>query len=426
MTTSSPPDAGPPSLGDFPATRADGLRRLAAFVPRAGRAYAEGRNADLYDRDVGPAARTNVSMLSRYLRYRLVSEREVVAAVIGRHGAGAAEKFIQEVLWRTYWKGWLELRPDVWTRFITERDATRADAKGGLTRAVGQAEAGATGIEGFDDWARELVATGYMHNHARMWFASIWIFTLRLPWVLGADFFLRHLVDADLASNTLSWRWVAGLQTRGKTYLATADNIARYTDGRYRPTGLATRAQALDEPPLPKPRALPDAGTARVAAPALLLVSGEDLSPETLFDAGAGVSAVVVARGAGAAWPFGDKARAFLTDAADDAAARARGHFACPASVVDALDAEAIIAAARAAGVRDVVTATAPVGPVADALAALDAALPAAGLALTRRRRAWDERFWPHATKGYFAFKERIADALAEEGLDGFGDVSRA
>ena len=80
------------------------------------------------------------------------------------------------------------------------------------------------------------------------------IFTLRLPWQLGADFFLRHLVDADPASNTLSWRWTAGLQTRGKTYLATAGNIARYTDGRFQPKGLARCAEALSEPPLPKPR----------------------------------------------------------------------------------------------------------------------------------------------------------------------------
>jgi deoxyribodipyrimidine photo-lyase len=80
----------------------------------------------------------------------------------------------------------------------------------------------------FDDWAQELVATGYLHNHARMWFASIWIFTLRLPWELGADFFLRHLIDGDPASNTLSWRWVGGLHTPGKTYLATADNIAEH------------------------------------------------------------------------------------------------------------------------------------------------------------------------------------------------------
>ena len=50
-----------------------------------------------------------------------------------------------------------------------------------------------------------------MHNHVRMWFASIWIFTLNLPWQLGADFFMQHLLDGDPASNTLSWRWVAGI-----------------------------------------------------------------------------------------------------------------------------------------------------------------------------------------------------------------------
>ncbi len=396
---------------DYPATRAEALRRLADFVPRAARAYADDRNTD-----GGPQARANVSMLSRALRYRLVSEREVVAAALEAHGPAAADKFIQEVLWRTYWKGWLELRPAAWERFVTERDATLAGAKGGLTKAVAQAEEGRTGIAGFDDWARELVSTGYMHNHARMWFASIWIFTLRLPWVLGADFFLRHLVDADQASNTLSWRWVAGMQTRGKTYLATAENIARYTDGRYEPTGLATRAQALDEPPLPKPRALPEVvSSGSPDAPVLLLVHGDDLSPETLFAAGPAVRAVAVARGAGAAWPFGDHARAFLDDAATDAAARAGAHFGCPVTIIGDLD--AVGAAAGAAGVSAVVTAYAPVGPVADALAGLEAALPAAGLTLTRRRRTWDERFWPHATKGYFAFKERIAEGLAEEGL---------
>ena len=60
------------------------------------------------------------------------------------------------------------------------------------------------GIEGFDHWAKELAETGYLHNHARMSFASIWLFTLKLPWSLGADFFLRHLLDGDPASNTLS------------------------------------------------------------------------------------------------------------------------------------------------------------------------------------------------------------------------------
>ena len=95
-------------------------------------------------------------------------------------------------------------------------------ANAGLRLAFGRAVDGRTGIDGFDDWARELTATHWLHNHARMWFASIWIFTLRLPWALGADFFMRHLIDGDPASNTLSWRWVAGLHTRSKPYAARA------------------------------------------------------------------------------------------------------------------------------------------------------------------------------------------------------------
>ncbi len=79
-----------------------------------------------------------------------------------------------------------------------------------------QATTGRTGLACFDAWARELLDVGYLHNPARMWFASLWIFTLELPWALGADFFLRHLLDGDPASNTLSWRWVGGLQTPGK------------------------------------------------------------------------------------------------------------------------------------------------------------------------------------------------------------------
>ena len=219
----------PPSQTHFTPTRAEALARLEAFLPRAGWRYASHRNAD-----PGPERRGDTSVLSPYVRRRMVSEREVVAAVLGAEGPKRAEKFIQEVCWRTYWKGWLEARPEVWTRFLQERDIARDNLGSGAAKALAQAEAGATGIEGFDDWARELVETGWMHNHTRMWFSSIWIFTLGLPWQLGADFFLRHLVDADAASNTLSWRWTAGLQTKGKTYLATAGNIARYTDGSLR------------------------------------------------------------------------------------------------------------------------------------------------------------------------------------------------
>ncbi len=140
------------------------------------------------------------------------------------------------------------------------------ESAGGLARAYRRAVEGKTGIECFDAWVEELLETGYLHNHTRMWFASIWIFTLRLPWELGADFTYRHFIDGDPASNTLSWRWVGGLHTRGKTYLARPDNIADHTGGRFRPKNLATAAVALEEPPMGPIQPLrPAAETARRA-----------------------------------------------------------------------------------------------------------------------------------------------------------------
>ncbi|WBO58085.1 hypothetical protein GT370_12535 [Acidocella sp. MX-AZ03] len=234
-----------------PPIREAGLARLAAFTPRAGRAYAAGRNTD-----PGPGAPSAVSGLSPYLRHRLVSEVEVISAVIARHGAGGAEKFIQEVFWRIYWKGWLELRPALWTSYRQRLAALREDAAL-MPRAV-QAMRGETGIGCFDAWARELAQTGTLHNHTRMWFASIWCFTLKLPWLLGADFFFQHLLDADAASNLLSWRWVAGCQTPNKPYIARAANIAHYSNGRFAPYGVLNEApEPVAEPNPPPMQTLP-------------------------------------------------------------------------------------------------------------------------------------------------------------------------
>ena len=104
-----------------------------------------------------------------------------------------------------------------------------------------------TQFDVFNDWVKNSKRNGYLHNHARMWFASIWIHTLELPWFLGADFFLKHLLDGDEAVNTLSWRWVAGLHTKGKSYLARPSNIKKYTGERYNPQGLATKTLSLKD-----------------------------------------------------------------------------------------------------------------------------------------------------------------------------------
>jgi deoxyribodipyrimidine photo-lyase len=401
------PDLTPLSQ-EFAITRVDALARLHQFVPHAGNAYGVGRNSDL-----GPGKSSAVSRLSPYLRHRLITEQEVATAVLARHRFLAAEKYVQEVLWRTYWKGWLEMRPQVWSRFVTERDTARASFPN--ARAITAAENGMTGIEGFDDWARELVETGYLHNHARMWFASIWIFTLRLPWALGADFFLRHLIDADAASNTLSWRWVAGLQTAGKTYLATADNIARFTGGRFAPKGLAKEAIALTEAPMEPPAALPETGVIDPEKPSLLLVTHEDMSPESVIKPDINVSQAIIATDESLLW--GDASKHFVKAAASDAVSRIEAHFKCAARPAATLDASTLIVAAQAAGAAQIVTPYAPVGPVADALTQIAPMIADEGISLIEIRRDWDTHFWPHAKKGFFPFKEHIPKMLSQFGI---------
>jgi len=383
----------------FPPTRADALDQLTRFAPAAGRAYAEGRNFD-----PGPEQDGTVSRLSPYLRRRMISEAEVIAAARRASGDDGADKFIQEVLWRTYWKGWLEMRPSVWSGFLETCKRQRDDLSD--HGALADAEAGRTGVEGFDDWARELARTGYLHNHTRMWFASIWIFTLRLPWALGADFFLRHLLDADPASNTLSWRWVAGLHTPGKTYLATRENIARFTGGRFAPNGLAREAVALPDAPPPLPKPPPPAAQRPPPGSFVLLVTPEDLDPEPgLLDENQTL-AVVVADDPGLS--SGDRAFRFTQGAARDAVERLASRLEVPVGLLPDLSAESLAAAARSAGLKRIVTPYAPVGPTATALARLAPALAQEGLEIVQVRRAWDDRLWPHARAGFFAFQKAI------------------
>ena len=201
-------------------------KKLIDFVDNNLFEYSKLRNFDF-----GPDKRTNISCLSPYITHGILTELEVMKLSLKKHSFVKIEKFIQEVLWRVYWKGWLELRPNVWTDYIIELNKLKQEFKD--NKDYLNAIEGKTNIECFNTWVNELKNHNYLHNHARMWFASIWIFTLGLPWQLGAEFFMKYLFDGDSASNTLGWRWVAGVQTKGKNYLASEWNIKKFTNNRF-------------------------------------------------------------------------------------------------------------------------------------------------------------------------------------------------
>ena len=211
---------------NFIPSRASALEKLDYFIENGLKDYSKARNFDY-----GPDKRDNTSCLSPYISHGAINEIEVIKKSLNKFSFSKNEKFIQEVLWRTYWKGWLELRPNVWTDFLVELNSIKNKYKDNENYL--NAIEGNTNIECFNYWVKELKDTNYLHNHTRMWFASIWIFTLDLPWQLGAEFFLKHLLDGDPASNTLGWRWVAGIQTQGKHYLASEWNIKKFTNNRF-------------------------------------------------------------------------------------------------------------------------------------------------------------------------------------------------
>ena len=393
------------------ATRHEALTRLAAFVPSAGRAYAAKRNFDF-----GPGRHASVSTLSPYIRHRLITESDVVEAVLAAHSPAAAEKFVQEVCWRTYWKGWLEQRPQVWDAYLDELENARARLRtdDAFAAEIAAAERGASGIACMDAWASELIETGYLHNHARMWFASVWIFTLRLPWVLGADFFYRHLLDGDAASNTLSWRWVAGLHTRGKTYLARADNIATYTDGRFKPDAhdLAAFAQPLDDEPAPERTPLRHPDTVPSRASVILLVTEDDLSPESWPIGDAHVCGVASFTEHDFGPNLSTPVRAFKASALEDAVARASTHWNAP--VQHCRDGVDLATFAKRVSAEAAVTTIVPVGYLKSAIDEITITSSQHGLPVLQISRRWDSLFWPHAKAGFFQLKERIPATLAK------------
>ena len=398
-------------------TRAAGEAKLQAFAPRMGKRYTNGRNYDS-----GAGQHRDVSMLSPYLRRRLVLEQDAVATAIYEHGAEGAQKFIEEIIWRAYFKGWMERRPVVWDQYQKGlvRDLAALDRDRSLRRRVEVAESGQSGLDYFDSWAQELVETGYLHNHARMWFASIWIFTLELPWRLGADFFFTHLLDGDAASNTLGWRWVAGLHTRGKPYHAKAWNIAKFTNNRFdpRPEELAEAVEGLEneEPEgLPSVTPLRKLQAADPKLPTVLLITEEDCRTED-FDLHAlniVGCATLESSHLRSPRPVAELVKKFERGALKDTASRTGMK---TAELKAGVPSDLARWASRA-GAEQIATPYIPTGPLRDWMLDAKNDLDDAGINLVEWRREWDDAIWAYATAGFFKVKKQIPAILQDIGL---------
>ena len=225
---------------NFEASRTFAEKKLNSFIDNNLNEYSKLRNFDF-----GPNKRSNISCISPYVTHGVINEIEIIKKSLKKYSFVKNEKFIQEVLWRVYWKGWLELRPDVWTDFKYSLKKLKKEYEN--NNKYIEAINAKTNIDVFNSWVNELKNFNYLHNHTRMWFARIWIFSLKLPWQLGAEFFLQHLYDGDAASNTLGWRWVAGVQTKGKHYIATEWNIKKFTNNRFNNIKLNENAPPVNE-----------------------------------------------------------------------------------------------------------------------------------------------------------------------------------
>ncbi|MFM7085064.1 MAG: FAD-binding domain-containing protein [Hyphomicrobium sp.] len=397
----------------FDPSRAEGLRRIGSFLERAGKYYTENRNYDL-----GPQNRPNVSELSAYLRLRLITEKELTRKVLSQHSLSEAGKFIEEVCWRTYWKGWVEHRPKVWSTYLQELEDLKnnVESNADLYDRYRKAITGQTHIEAFDFWVHELISTGYLHNHARMWFASIWIFTLGLPWVLGAQFFFHHLLDGDPASNTLSWRWVAGLQTKGKSYIAKSENIFRFTKGRFHP-----KNQLLEHPhllPFLEEPIEENLGFKKVHScfqnleNIVLLVTEENLTPEHWCLSKSCVKGIAALPPNSNDPPISESVLCFREAAIQETLLRAQNFFCSPTTSLHEPIERDLLAFCQSLHVHEIVTAYVPIGPTRQRIDRLKTTLVSSGIAFREVHTDWDAAFWPHARAGYFKLKERIPDVL--------------
>ena len=204
----------------FEPTRQAALARLAAVNPKA---YASTRNA----------LEGAVTYLSPYITHGFLTLTDVLKAVHCKHPLPLGHKFVFELGWRAYFQ-------HVWAH---DGERIFASLHEGPLPDDAYAQAlppdireGRTGIAAIDMAVHTLYTRGYLHNHARMWLASYVVHVRRVHWRAGADWLYGHLLDGDLASNHLSWQWVAGTGSH-KPYLFNADNVAQYAPAQWHSQG---------------------------------------------------------------------------------------------------------------------------------------------------------------------------------------------
>ena len=399
----------------FIPTREAGLKRLKEFAPLAGETYSNERNFDF-----SSTKKNSVSALSPWIKHRLITEEEVLIEILKYHSPHSAMKFIQEVFWRGYFKGWLEQHPTVWSHHNEKliKEYTKLENNKFVRENYMSAINGETGIECFDFWCEQLKSTGYLHNHVRMWFASIWVFTLKLPMELGADFFMLHLIDADAASNTLSWRWVSGLHTKGKAYAARATNIEKFTNGQFNPSGQLVEdinplTENIDHPLVTLPQL-----DKSIQKDAVLLVTEEDCSPETSLetkDLEVEILPLYLEKKY-PQWIEPNNSVRFFSNTAVQNTCQRLGQLG-----VEKIDktkwTDAILEASDRLGTKNIIIPKVPVGAVKSKLRKVKKNLAEHDIYIYEHYKNYDIYTWQHASKGFFKLKKQIPNILHQLGL---------
>jgi deoxyribodipyrimidine photo-lyase len=241
-------------VAEWPPTLAAAHARIAAVRPSD---YARSRNF------IGGA----VTGLSPYITHGFVSLADVLAGVLHKHPLEVSHKFVFELGWRDFFRHVWQHRGAGILQSLHEGvlpEAAYAEHPVALPDDIQQAR---TGVPVIDGAIRTLYATGMLHNHARMWLASYVVHLRKVHWRVGADWLYAHLLDGDLASNHLSWQWVAGTGSH-KPYLFNAENVARYAPLQWHSAGtvIDTSYEALDRMARQPAVVAPVASAAGVAA----------------------------------------------------------------------------------------------------------------------------------------------------------------